>query len=122
MENNLKYSKVADVVFLIERGLILRTQVIRVTPHQIVIENGDKFWKKTGFRVGDNSKSKAVIVASDNKDVKNVYNQHLDLNTFIEFLNQLQISATFKTIELAKLKPLLEQLSELLESFNNIEV
>lgn len=115
--NNLYSTRVADVVYLIEHGIIIRTQVIRVTPHQIVVENGDKFWKSDGGRVGDSSKSKAVVYHASSLEVQSAYSQNKDHYQLYEWLNELQISASYKKIDLEELKSLIDMIYKKVESY-----
>ena len=121
-KNGLFHSRVADSVYLIEHGEIIKTQVIRVTPHQIQIENGDKFWKSTGGRVGDSSKSKAVIYAIDNNEVKELYRAQIMHYKFYEWLNQLKVASSIKKIDLDVMKPLLESIYDTIMNFESIEL
>lgn len=115
----LKTVQIGDLVFLLEHGSIVKTVVTRITRKQVQIENGDKFWKSSGYRVGDTSASKAVVYPLDNNIVSELYQSRKNIYRVIEWLHQIKATILQKkndSIKVDDIKPLLEELYKLISS------
>jgi hypothetical protein len=116
----LKAVKIGDLVFLLEHGSIVKTVVIRTTSKQVQIENGDKFWKSSGFRVGDTSASRAVVYPITHGIVSELYQSKKDIYRIVEWIHQLKATILQKknsSIQIEEVKPLLDELYKLISSY-----
>ena len=95
---------------------------MRQTKKQLVLDNGDKFWKHNGHKVGDISATKATIYPLSHYIVSELYNDNIDVYTIIEWLYQLkQLVLSKQNIDIDDIKKRFEELYDIIIHFEDYE-